>query len=202
MRLCGLTTSCASDPGLGRRLGMLTLVGALLTAAGILAPVRVGVVSGHSMEPTLRYGQPFFYEPATSGLPVRAGEIVLVRLGDQVCVKRVFARGGARFWTMGRTADRQGHQIVGADVPISRWKARYPRLHFRQVRVPRGRLFLLGDGTTSMDSRHFGPVPASCVIGRVVLPARVDPPAHRTMEWVEPRPRQRRAEAARRRASG
>ena len=67
-------------------------IGGLLATAAWLSPVRLGVVVGRSMQPTLSPGQLFveIRETPSAGA-LRRGDVVLLRVGDDTCVKRVFA---------------------------------------------------------------------------------------------------------------
>lgn len=154
----------------------ILLAGLLAVAAAGSAPLRLAVVNGQSMQPTLQPGQPLLYaRPRREDAPLQKGELVLVRLGGKVCVKRILALGGAMFWT----ADLgQGDCLVlDPRQPISTWRRRYPVLTYHQIRVPEHHVFVVGENCTSMDSRQLGPVPASAVIGRVVFPAVGPQPA-------------------------
>jgi signal peptidase I len=150
-----------------------------LCAAGVvgLSPWRSGVVIGHSMEPTLPHGAFFLYDQAYyRSHPVRAGEIVVVRHGDEVWIKRVYATEQAGFWTL----RYGGNELIRHD-PIRPTQEGYfahasHRLRtahgcdYRLVRlrVPSGCVFLVGDGVSSEDSRLFGPIGADGILGRVI----------------------------------
>lgn len=158
---------------LSSRLALLALGGTLLTSLATFSPTRLGVVSGHSMEPTLWSGRPFLYRrEKPSEMQFRPGDVVVVRLGGDICVKRIFRVGGDRFWTV-RTSpgpDEQGLWPVDTEPAIEKWRERFPRFEFNRYTVPPGTLFVLGDSPWSCDSRQLGPVPVKDVIGRVVAP--------------------------------
>ncbi|HTE17210.1 MAG TPA: signal peptidase I [Armatimonadota bacterium] len=161
--------------------------GAVVVATAGLSPVRLGMVSGSSMEPTLRPGQLFLYDrhapqPAT----LQAGELVLVRLNGETCLKRVFALGGERFWAV----CRRGHSASvmtrpGRCASVERLRKRFPRMVYRERRVPFGMLFVVGDSPTSYDSRQLGPVPLADVQGRVVAGPTAAPPPY-ALGWTAP----------------
>jgi signal peptidase I len=156
--------------GASRRVAVLLAGGAAAVTAACGAPVRLGVVSGHSMEPALRPGQVFCYQ-SLDAQPPRRGEVVLVRMGREVCVKRVFALGGDTFWMM-----RPSRHCGGSWMPldpsdrVALWRTRFPEFGYRKFRVPPGRVYVLGDDPSSVDSRTYGPVPVREVFARVVLP--------------------------------
>jgi type IV secretory pathway protease TraF len=103
---------------------------------------------------------------------------VLLRLGDDTCVKRIFALGGDRFWAF-KPKDADESDLLGWSVDIRRWKRRYPFLACRRIQIPLRTVYVLGDGPTSEDSRRYGPVPVSKIEGRVVFPAASDAEAVR-----------------------
>ncbi|WP_217213209.1 signal peptidase I [Streptomyces sp. AC550_RSS872] len=175
--------------GKGRGLGIAAvvvgLVGLLLGLGG-LAYARTGfggsVVSSDSMGPTYGPGDRIFYERVDGG-EVRAGDVVLFsdpdRYGfDGLVMERVIGVGGDRVaCCAGSGADarvtvngkplqepylKDGDAAGGSAMPPY------------QVRVPEGRLFLLGDHrANALDSRAFlddqgGTLPVSAVRGRVL----------------------------------
>jgi signal peptidase I len=166
------------------RLLRLAVVGAALSAAAALSPVRLGIVDGASMEPTLHAGQPFLYEAMSRSGRVTPAEVVLVRIGSQTCVKRVLAVGGEIFWAVGpNTGDLPGCYLVSGKRAARAWTRRFPEFHARAVRVPPGHIFVMGDGLTSYDSRHAGPVPSASVLGRVVVSK--DKSAASLLKWAQ-----------------
>lgn len=151
------------------RLAGLVLCGLLAVTAAWKAPLHLAVVSGQSMSPTLAPGQPLVYAKLRpNDPPLRRGDVVLVRLGGTVCVKRILALGDDRFWT--RRIGPGDYVLLDPHQSIRRWRARYPELAYFQYHVPADHLFVVGDNLLSIDSRQLGPVPASEVLGRVVYP--------------------------------
>ncbi|MGD7790262.1 S26 family signal peptidase [Propionibacteriaceae bacterium Y1700] len=102
-------------------------------------------VTGPSMEPTLHDGA--HVVARRIGLQVRLGR------GDIVVVRRLGDHDGA---TVKRVTALPGETPAEASEP-----------------VPAGHLWLVGDGTSSYDSRHAGPVPRNNVLARVDVEARV-----------------------------
>jgi signal peptidase I len=167
---------CSPRPsgGFAPRLGRLLFSGGALVGLALALPVRVGFVQGGSMQPSLHPGQPFLYRPGLKPEDLRRGEIVMARVDGRLCVKRIYALGGDRFWVI--RAPGPGNppvMLLSRDgiVHIESWKKRYPNRWFLEVRVPRTAVYLVGDGIFSVDSRQLGPIPASAVVGQVVLPA-------------------------------
>ncbi|MFX4272668.1 S26 family signal peptidase [Propionibacteriaceae bacterium Y1685] len=96
-------------------------------------------VSGPSMEPTLHDG--------AHVVARRIGPQVSVGRGDIVVVRRLGDHDGT---TVKRVTALPGETPAEASAP-----------------VPSGHLWLVGDGTSSYDSRHAGPVPRNDVLARV-----------------------------------
>src|SRR5207302_8490772 len=77
-----------------RRRRLLYVAFSLVTLL-LVSPFRLGVVYGRSMDPTLKPGEfcildRWYY----TRQPVRRGDIIVFRNGDEVLTKRVFARPG------------------------------------------------------------------------------------------------------------
>lgn len=152
---------------------------------------RAGVVSGRSMEPGLKPGNVFLFQrhkPEPHSL--HAGDVVLLRRGGETWIKRVYATAGARFWVMRQQSGgkRYSCPIRSGDEARFERIARYQRAQGANVQVlpfqvPHGKLFVVGDGSSSRDSREIGPISESEVIGKVVtaLPSGLSA----MPEWVE-----------------
>lgn len=104
--------------------------------------------------------------------PLHIGDVIVFRLGHDLLVKRIAAMPGQPmpdaepYWPRRPWNDRlaqKGAALTGPPV------------------IPTGYLYVLGDNAdVSDDSRNFGPVPASAVLGRVLRwgdPGRVHPAA-------------------------
>ena len=118
---------------------------------------------------------------------VRPGDIVVVRvpLDDRVpFVKRVAAVGGQTVAMRDKVLYVDGRPVPDPPTAEHTDPALYPRGsytppvppvlgnrdNFGPFRVPEGMVFLLGDNRdNSLDSRYFGPVPESNIIGRARL---------------------------------
>lgn len=159
--------------------GMLLGVGDVAYAR---AAYGASVVRSESMSPTYRPGDSIVYE-RIDGSQVRRGDVVLVSAPQQygvdgLVVKRVIGLGGDR------VACCAGKE-PGASVSVNGAVLREPYAHGGgidgglterpyDVRVPEGRMFLLGDDrANSVDSRSFlgdqgGTLALSAVRGRVV----------------------------------
>ena len=129
-----------------------------------LRPVMRACVVGRSMEPTLADGQPVW----VSGWPLwcrspRRGEVVVVRVKDsdgraRLDVKRIVGLPGDEVrWHGGRV--RVNGQAL--DEPYATISA--------AARLPARRYFVAGDNRLySVDSRRYGPVDRSQLVGSVL----------------------------------
>ena len=158
------------------------LLGLTVTVAVILrtAVVQPFSVPSSAMTPTLDAGDRILVVKA--GLlmgPIKRGEIVVFRGPDispcstgpgdtRDLVKRVIGLPGETISSVGTTIEVDGRRLnepgwydvrsgpVGS-TPI------------RRTTIPAGDYFVMGDSrTNSCDSRSFGPVPRSAIVGKVV----------------------------------
>ncbi len=120
------------------------LVSVLIVRLFFWEPFRV---SGSSMSPTLPPGSALVVNKAAyrpiglaiaSSSPAR-GDIVAIKMNDEVWFKRVAAGPGQLLFIQNQT-----------------------------IKTPANTVYVLGDNpSTSLDSRQLGPIPLSRVIGRV-----------------------------------
>jgi signal peptidase I len=139
-----------------------------------VSPLTATVVEGHSMEPTLHPGEVRLLERGYYRFhPLSRGDVVVLRLGGQTYVKRVYALPGDQLWLMHYAEDDRNELLVPADAARLRRAQQGGVLSGGRVIlriVPPGYCFVLGDNVAvSMDSRDFGPVPESAIMGRVRL---------------------------------
>ena len=168
-------------------------VDALVFAVVIAAVVRTFIIApfkipSGSMYPTIEVGDHIFATMFSYGIPVPFTDVKLapskVQRGDIVIfpfpadpsvdyIKRVIATGG-------ETVEMRGEQVYIDDKPISEPYAYYdPHVlrarqltgqappHFGPVRVPEGKLFMMGDNRfNSSDSRYWGFVDEKTVKGK------------------------------------
>lgn len=154
MQLCGL--------------GLL----AALALFHLCCPFSIGVVQGSSMFPTYRSGQLFLLDRHYyQDHPVQRGDVVVVQCDGHTMIKRVFALGGDSIWLLIQPdGDKVDRYIVDARLlsRLRRASIRWDLGHLTRLTVPRGSVYLLGDCSEfSVDSRAFGAVPISAILGRV-----------------------------------
>jgi signal peptidase I len=149
------------------------LVAALLgVALSFLVPVRPAITVGGSMEPTLHNGQPFLFSSLRSAeQPFKRGDVLVLRADGIPSVKRVAAVGGQVLWVIPRSdADPTPMWAVDPDEDVGAWNQRYPESPASRYVVPAGTVFVVGDSPRSRDSREYGPVKVSDIMGRVTWP--------------------------------
>jgi signal peptidase I len=150
-----------------------------LTAAALYVgcPFRLGVVRGDSMSPTVKNGAFYLMDRAYYRThPVRPGEIIVFRLGNEVLTKRVYAAPGNTVSLL-RFAQDGTYEVprpvdMGRLNKVDAWaRRRHLRAAVRLVRLqlPEDRCFVLGDNSAgSYDSRQFGPLDTATILGKVV----------------------------------
>lgn len=163
------------------------LIGLAALAVVALVAVRFFVaepfrIASTSMEPTLSAGDSVLVDKLAYGDDgPRRGELVVfeAQAGEETALKRVVGVAGD---TVGL---EDGVLVVNGRRPAEPYTdpEAIDSVFFGPVRVPPGTVFVLGDNRfDSDDSRDFGAVPTSDVIGRVR--ARIWPPGR--WRWGSP----------------
>jgi signal peptidase I len=137
----------------------------VLVAAWFVYGFRMARVQGHSMEPTFHPGRWLLVRRLNwPSPPLRVGEVIVFKKDGEELVKRIVALPG----------ERPPYDSEEA-LALAQSKARDEVPHFlEKVRslaapVPAGQLYVVGDNLpVSDDSRAFGPIPQSTVLGRVL----------------------------------
>ncbi len=124
--------------------------------------VRHVVVADESMAPTLRPGDRLLVDRrAYRDEAPRVGDVVVLADPEQPgrwLVKRVAAVGPGRFWP----SDGGPLPVAGPETDGSL----PPGRAVEPVSLAPASVYVLGDGPGSRDSRQFGPVPGSAIVGR------------------------------------
>jgi signal peptidase I len=140
---------------------------ALLSLALIIAmffyAFRMVRVQGHSMDPTFHNGQWLLVRRNNwPSPPLRVGDVVIFRLDNDVLVKRIAAMEGQP-----APEERSGLLIRPSHKRPGEWESAVVEAAPQQV--PPMQLYVLGDNPpVSDDSRSFGSVPVSALLGRVL----------------------------------
>jgi signal peptidase I len=122
------------------------------------------VVHDHSMEPTFGPGDRLLVDPgAYRTESIARGDLVVIEdpaQADRRLLKRVVGVAGDFV-----RVSRDGTERVARPIPEG---ATAPEGGFEELEVPSGHVFVLSDRpANTRDSRQFGSVPVSMVLGRV-----------------------------------
>jgi signal peptidase I len=146
--------------------------------AWVAEPFRI---PSQSMEPTLRPGDQILVDKrAYRSAGPRRNDLVAFKRphSGEILLKRVVAVAGDRVGIEDGLLVVNGRTIHEPEIDTKAVDSVY----FGPVRVPPRSFFVLGDNrANSVDSREFGPVPESRLIGRAI--ARFWPPGR----WGSPR---------------
>jgi len=153
--------------GVGGRLmkkKILRLVTIVFLAGTIIffGSLRKVVITGTSMEPTLREGSACFVDLLYYRFhPIRRGDVVMVIHDGMELVKRVYAIEGDRIRFLVDPAAGMVHVLN------NEFAKRLANMYgYREEKIPPGHVFILGDNpAVSEDSRMYGPIPRKEVIG-------------------------------------
>lgn len=153
-----------------QRCGMACAAG--LALFRLSCPFSIGIVQGSSMTPTYRPGQLFILDRHYyQDHPIQRGDVVVVQCDDHTMIKRVFGIAGDSIWLLiqpdGKTVERY---IIDPSMlsRLRRASRRWDIGRLTHLKVPKGTIYLLGDCTqASIDSRTFGAVPTTSIVGRV-----------------------------------
>jgi len=156
--------------------GVVALV-ALALAFGMRTFVfQAYFVPSGSMIPTLQVGdrilvQKIFFSPSD----LHTGDIVVFHgpAADEVCgspqsilVKRVIGLPGETIQSLGNNVYLNGKLLAEPWLPAGTQLGRA----IPKERIPAGRYFMMGDNRSiSCDSRYWGTVPSSSIIGKVLI---------------------------------
>lgn len=164
-------------PMLRRRYVVVALVA---VAVYLGCPFRLEVVRGDSMDPTLHDGAVCVLDRnyyATHSMV--QGDVIAFRMDDTVLTKRVYGAPGQAIRlvrypfddTYGLPEPRMLAHLRRLSQDLIARRSKWTPSLVRLV-IPPGKCFVVGDNTTvSEDSRYFGLVDTSSVIGKMVSPA-------------------------------
>jgi signal peptidase I len=149
----------------------------IVLAGGVALGLRLAVVQtffvpSGSMEPTLQIGDRILVQKL--GYTIQRGAILVFRqpprdFGDphhEDLVKRVIGLPGDTIWSVGNTVYINGKPLSEPYLP----KGTLPGPAVVRQTIPAGDYFMMGDNRgDSADSRVWGVLPRSYVVGRVFL---------------------------------
>jgi signal peptidase I len=145
--------------------------GLLAACLYLECPFRLSVVWGQSMSPTIENGAICLLDrDYYQRHELRRGDIVAFRAGSEVLTKRVYGAPGDSITLLAFTDDGTYEIPIPASVPRLRTLARCCTW-FRvvDIKLRTDQCFVIGDNAdSSYDSRQFGSVAVSSVMGKVV----------------------------------
>lgn len=153
-----------------RGLGLLLVV----VAIGLVLAARTWVftpyqVASDSMAPTLQVGRTVYVEHLSTlwdGID-RQDLVTFIGPEEELMLKRVVAVAGDRVEIYDAVLNVNGVPVEEPYVD----PATLDGIFFGPVTVPDGSVFVMGDNRfDSIDSRNFGPVAESDIVGRIVRP--------------------------------
>ncbi len=176
------------DPSRRRRRRRLLIgwIAVLVVAALVTVLLRTSFVQPFSvpsaaMAPTLQSGDRILAVKSSLLVgPLARGDIVVFRHPKrypcgpdaddiQNVVKRVIGLPGETIWSVGNAIDIDGRHLNEPGWYNSMY-GQVGSTPIHRTKIPPGDYFLMGDNrTASCDSRSFGPIPASSIVGKVVL---------------------------------
>jgi signal peptidase I len=167
-----------------RWMGLMAFALLLYGAGSFYQPT---IVVGESMSPTLETGRVIWIDRTyyNTHAPKR-GEVVVFESGGEVYVKRVYRGPGESLHYLANNGAWIG--------PVREARTEEVRVHYAgrgplevlEMRIPEDSVYVLGDNyNCSEDSRDFGPVPISSILGRAHL--EVDTTKVMEYEHVPPR---------------
>ena len=145
------------------RLIIEPIVLAVALALVVRGFVHLYTVPSTSMAPTLTPGDHIIVTPYASGAQPQRGDVIVFRRGDTTFVKRVIAAQGDLIEA------RLGRVIVGGHALAEPYVAQQAATGAIDAQIiPHDCYFVMGDNrATSLDSRSWGVLPRSAVVGRV-----------------------------------
>lgn len=135
-------------------------------------PLRLGVVVGNSMSPSLRNGSMYLLDRTDKPADVRPGDVVVFRRDGVNYIKRVVAVGGDQVYVTTTPGSGQDELVMDWQLGLmKRAFAEQSRFCVKMVarKVPAGCLYVVGDHMAeSVDSRQLGPISTDLIIGKLV----------------------------------
>jgi len=149
----------------------IILVGSLLLFALLVRfNLRQGLIEGNSMEPTFSDGTTVLIWKSVPRGSLKAGDVIIFRDGEGTeLIKRI---AFIRSWQPQSPTGSYTHPNGGLLIPYALLFDRYFRLvkaGLEPAPPHENTIYVLGDNlVNSEDSRHFGPISLSQVLGKAI----------------------------------
>ncbi len=157
--------------------GVIVILGLVIAVVVRLFVFQLYYVPSTSMNPTIKAGDRILVDKLAFHLhPVERGDIIVFRTpptedcgGPPVpdLVKRVVGLPGETI------AGKDGHVYIDGQELAEPWLPKVATTYtgtFGPDKIPAGDYFMMGDHrTTSCDSRYWGPIKRSAIVGEVVM---------------------------------
>jgi signal peptidase I len=145
----------------------------LLYVVWFFLPYRLTAVVGKSMTPTLQPGRLLWMDRSyyRKHSPAK-GEVIVFKVDGVKYIKRVMALGGETVWLWEYPGTNSAYRdlVSPARLSLMRKAEQEPGAgRLVMIRVPPGQVFAAGDAPTcSIDSRNYGPISFSDLLGRAL----------------------------------
>jgi len=147
-------------------------VGLTLSAICLALPLRLGVVIGNSMSPSLRNGSVYLLNRSENAAEIRTGDVVVFRRQGVNYIKRVVAVGGEQVYVTTIPSSGRDELVMDWQLGLMRRAFAHPERCSMKViarKVPPGYCYVVGDHiAASIDSRDMGPIPTEFILGKLI----------------------------------
>jgi signal peptidase I len=151
------------------------LLGGALLLAAVLSPLKLGIVRGESMSPSLQSGAMYVMDRGYfRSHTVKRDEILVFKHNGVSYIKRVLAAPGDMVYVLRHRGSDQDELVGDWQLPgIRRAVQRRPwktSMQLVPVRLQKDQYYVIGDNVAdSIDSRSFGPIRKDQIQGRVLF---------------------------------
>jgi signal peptidase I len=143
-----------------------------LCALFVALPLRIGVVLGNSMSPSLRNGSIYLLNRGEKADKIQSGDVVVFRRNGVNYIKRVVAVGGERVYVTTIPSSGRDELVMDWQLGLMRRAFAHPdRTSVKVIarKVPPGYCYVVGDHmSASVDSRDLGPIPTEFILGKLI----------------------------------
>lgn len=150
-------------------------MGICVLAAAVFSPLKLGVVAGRSMSPSLQ-DRSFYLLDRTyfRAASLKRNDVVVFRRDGMNYIKRVIGVPGDTIYTLRYQDSDQDELVMDWQLDlVRRAVSRHPwknTVRLVETHLGPDEYFVVGDNLTeSRDSRAFGPITASSIQGRMLF---------------------------------